>query len=232
MAKRETVLVVDDDSGVRLLLKQVLETEGFEVVLAADGRAGLDEALRRPPALILLDQGLPQMAGSEVCRELRQSAATRGVPIIFLTGRREVTDIAIGLGLGADDYVSKPFQIPELVARIRALLRRTRPGQSASLPTIVTAGALTLDASRLEGQANGLTLSFSVAEFKILFTLAESPGVVFSRDQILDRMNHGSVVVSDRTVDVHINSIRKKLASLGDCIETVRGAGYRFRNVR
>lgn len=231
MPKRENVLVIEDEPNIRLTLKEILEGEGFDVTLAPDGRAGLDEALRRPPTLILLDQNLPHLGGTEVCRELRQSNVTRAVPIIFLTGKRETIDIAIGLGIGADDYIAKPFEVKELIARIHAVLRRCRLTQFDLRPTMVTAGALTLDASRLEGQAKGKVFSFSVGEFKILFMLARNPGVILSRDQILDEMNHGSIVVSDRTVDVHITNIRKKLASLGDCVETVRGAGYRFRSV-
>lgn len=231
MASRDRILLVEDDLAIQALVRKILESEGFEVVTTTEGSSGLSEAVRRPPTLILLDQNLPRMSGLEVCRELRRHSATQNIPIIFLTGKGGPVDVAVGLGIGADDYIAKPFNFQELVARIRAVIRRTSAEPSLSRRTVVTAGPLTLDSDRLEGQANGLTFSFSVAEFKILFTLAAKPGVIFSRDQILDHMNQGAVVVSDRTVDVHINSIRKKLASLGVCVETVRGAGYRFRSV-
>jgi DNA-binding response OmpR family regulator len=229
MPHRDRILVIEDEGQIRNLVQEVLETEGFEVVVAPDGRAGLEEARRKHPALILLDQTLPYLDGVEVCRELKQEKATRSTPIIFVTGKREKVDVVVGLGVGADDYVTKPFDVKELVARVRAVRRRARLSQSEKDRSVVCAGPLSLDSERLEVAVDGTKVSLSVVEFRILWALAQSPGVILSRDQILDKINHGDVVVSDRTVDVHINSIRKKLKAFASWVETVRGAGYRVR---
>lgn len=229
MGSRDKILFIDDDPLVCKLVQDVLERDGFEVIVAPDGRTGMEEARRRRPSLVLLDMTLPDMSGIDICAELKQEPATKGTPVIFVTGKTEKVDVVVGLGVGADDYVTKPFDVTELKARIRAVLRRSRAAASGSTKAQIALGSITLDSGRMEAIVAGSKIAFSVAEFRILWALAEAAGVILTRDQILDRMNHGNAVVSDRTIDVHINSIRKKLGPFAKCVETIRGVGYRLR---
>lgn len=229
MATSEKVLIIEDEPDIRDLLRDTLKDEGYEVIVANDGVVGLLEARKHLPNLVLLDQRLPGMPGAEVCRELRQDRRTQGIPIIFLTGKTEKTDVVVGLGIGADDYVTKPFDRSELLARIGAVLRRARAAKGEEKAALAV-GDLKLDSAKLEVDSPEGPVVLSVVEFRILWALAEQPGVVLSRDQILDRVNRGETAVVDRTVDVHINSIRKKLGKHSAVVETVRGAGYRFKD--
>ena len=211
------VLVVEDDPGIADVLEYSLRGAGFEVVKTSSGR----EALRMAVAsgFVVLDIGLPDLDGFEVCREIRKSSS---VPILFLTSRTEEIDRVVGLELGADDYLAKPFSPRELVARIKAILRRSSSRQEPLL------SGLALDRDSFTASVDGRPMELSRTEFELLTLLAGQPGRVFTREQILDGAWTDGGCVTDRTVDAHIKSLRKKL-SPSDCIETVRGVGYRCR---
>jgi DNA-binding response OmpR family regulator len=228
MASEELILIIEDEANVRQILDAVLRGDGFRTLLCADGKAGIEEAIRHQPDLILLDLNLPHADGYEVCRILRQTEATQRLPIIFLTGKGEKTDVAVGLGIGADDYIIKPFHPTELLARVSAALRRSRWSEDPKDKTRVSIGPLTLDSSKMEATIDNKSIPFTVGEFRILWLLGERPGVIFSREQILSRLSGGESEVSDRSVDVHINGIRKKLGAQMFLVETVRGVGYRL----
>jgi two-component system, OmpR family, alkaline phosphatase synthesis response regulator PhoP len=222
-----TVLVIDDESDIIELIRYNLEKDGFEVRDARDGESGVSLAFNSPPDVILLDLMLPGMDGLEVCRRIRTDARTAGVPIIMLTARGAEPDRIVGLEMGADDYVTKPFSPRELTARIRALLRRTAGKQAE--PEIFRRGDLRIDLSRREVNCGESIISVTATEFKLLQFLASRPGRVFSRGELIDGVLGRDVAVLDRTIDVHVVSLRKKLKSCGHQIETVRGFGYRLR---
>jgi DNA-binding response OmpR family regulator len=220
------ILIVEDDRNTAALVSAYLEREGFTTAVVHDGREALDLARRRPPAFIILDVMLPGLDGWEICRELRRFSE---VPILMLTAREEEVDRVLGLSLGADDYVVKPFSPRELVERVKAILRRVRPVPEKK--TVLSHGALVLDPERYKVTLGGRPVELTAAEFKLLQALMGSPGRVFSRQELLDRLyEHGETVV-DRAVDVHIGHLRQKI---GDdpgsprYILTVRGFGYRF----
>jgi two-component system alkaline phosphatase synthesis response regulator PhoP len=229
MAK-QTILIIEDDTDIVELVQYNLERDGLALLVANDGEAGLTVARERLPALILLDLMLPGMEGLEVCRHLKRDTATSSIPLIMLTAKGDETDIVLGLGLGADDYVTKPFSPKQLIARIRAVLRRGVPREVTPTPLHrLRQGALTVDADRHEVRVDGEPVSLTVAEFRLLHTLAAHPERVFTRDQLLDKITKGESVIIDRNVDVHVRAIRKKLGVHGDCIVTVRGVGYKCR---
>jgi DNA-binding response OmpR family regulator len=224
-----TVVVVEDDANIAGLLGLYLRRAGYRVVDAADGTAALDAIARHQPRLVVLDVGLPgDCDGLEVCRRVRGGAAGRAVenvPIMFLTARDDEVDRIVGLELGADDYVTKPFSPRELVARIRAILRR-----SAALPptpTVRTVGGVDVDAARHEARVDGSVVELTTREFDLLAFLADNAGLVLSRRQLLDGVWGVDWVGDERTVDVHVAQLRKKL---GDSLPlaTVRGTGYRL----
>jgi len=219
------ILVVEDEPAQMELISYNLRSEGYEVLQAGDGEEALLLAEEEQPELVVLDWMLPQLSGIEVCRQLRQNASTKQVPIIMLTARGEETDRVRGLDTGADDYVSKPYSVSELVARVRALLRRTSPASAGE--TLSYAGII-LDASQHKASRDGTNLKLGPTEFRLLSTFMERPGRVWSRDQLLDRVWGRDKDVDHRTVDVHVGRLRKALASAGeaDVIRTVRGAGY------
>ncbi len=223
----DMVLIVDDDSDVRRLLETSLEVEGFHTRAVADGAQALSVFDEVSPDLVILDVLMPGMSGTELCRELRQRSS---VPILFLSGRGEDIDRIIGLELGADDYMSKPFNPRELVARCRAILRRTsaqsEPEESDS---ILRHARLRVDTERFEATFDGEELELTKTEFNLLRTLMRRPGKVYSRDELIDGAYEDQIHVSDRTIDSHIRRLRNKLHDLGaDPIETVRGIGYKL----
>ena len=224
MAK-QSVLVIDDAKDLIELVRFNLEKSGFDVVAATDGRAGLSIAAEHAPNIILLDLMMPGMDGLEVCRHLREDSRTRDIPLIMLTARAEEADRIVGLELGADDYITKPFSPRELVARVKAILRRTAV-QSA--PQLIRQGNLTIDVARHEVTFKGTPVFLTATQFRILQFLASQPGRVVSRERIIDAALGGDTSVYDRTIDVHITSIRKKLGDGGECIQTVRGCGYKL----
>ncbi len=225
---KKTILVVDDERDIVELIDYNLTRAGYAVLRAFDGQAALSRARSDQPDLIILDLMLPGIDGVDVCRQLKASEATAGIPIIMLTARTEEADIVLGLELGADDYVTKPFSPRVLVSRVRAVLRR-KEATMDSPGRILKAGGLSVDTERFEVTAGGKVLELTVTEFKILEFLMRGRGRVYDRYKIVDAVRGEDVIVIDRTVDVHIAALRKKLGAYGSCIETVRGVGYKFR---
>ncbi len=220
-----SIVVVEDEADIRQLLALYLEKEGWQVHLCADGESGLETIRARQPDFVLLDIGLPgEIDGLEVCRQLRKSS---DIPVLFLTARDDEVDRIIGLELGADDYVTKPFSPREVVARVKAVLRRSSSATQPSPDRKIEFGHLILDLDRREVTNDGHVLSLATQEFALLETLIDNRGVVLSRDQILNSAWGGDWVGDPRTVDVHIRQLRKKL---GDDLPlvTVRGYGYRL----
>ena len=220
------VLIIEDDPDISESLKYNLEREGLATVVAATGEQGLVEALneRNPPLLIMLDLMLPGMSGSELCRRFRREPLTRRTPIIMLTAKGSESDRVAGLDLGADDYVTKPFSVRELLARVRAVLRRADEAGTQSYED----DHLTIDFSDIRTVCNGRKVKLTNKEFSLLSVLARSPDRVITRQQLLDSVWGYSYYGDARTLDVHIRRLRQKLEECGDCIETVVGVGYRF----
>jgi DNA-binding response OmpR family regulator len=219
-AMNGTILVVEDEQSIASLVRTYLERDGFQVVHVRTGEDALAELPRHPIRLIVLDIGLPGFDGFEVCRQVRAKGRT---PIIMLTARDEEVDRVAGLEVGADDYVSKPFSPRELVARVKAVLRRTEPSNDAAQLTL---GPIALDVAAREVRVDGSEVELTAKEFDLLRFLLENPGVVLSRQVLLDRVWGMSYPGETRTVDVHVGQLRKKLGLPG-AIRTVRGAGYK-----
>ena len=224
---QKRVLVVDDEPKITEVVKLYLEREGFQVASAVDGKQAVERAASFNPDLVILDLNLPDIDGIEVCRTIRKHS---NVPIIMLTGRGEEIDRIVGLEMGADDYVTKPFSPREIAARVRAVLRRQAPEPGGS--ETIKAGDLVIDAARYEACCGGQKLDLTTTEFKLLSALAQSPGRVYTRMQLLDRVQGMAYEGYERTIDAHIKNLRQKIASRAvghNCrIETVRGVGYKF----
>lgn len=225
MAK--TVLVIDDEPELVKLLDYNLTRAGYTVLTARDGEKGLAAARQHAPDLVVLDVMMPGLDGWEVCKRLRAEPATATVPLLMLTAKAEEGDRVLGLELGADDYVTKPFGVNELLARVKALLRRAE-GQSGATE-VVKAGKLLIDSGKRGVSAAGKKIELTATEFDLLRALAERPGRVFSREDLIGKARGDDAAITDRTVDVHVASLRKKLGKLGEMIETVWGVGYRLR---
>ena len=223
MAAKALILVVDDEEPIRQLASLYLEKEGFQVACAADGPEAIELAQRQRPALVVLDVMLPTIDGFEVCRRLRRDSE---VPILMLTARNEDVDKIVGLELGADDYLTKPFNPREMVARVKAILRRYESGQRAG-PTL-RLGPLTVDKQRREARAGDKELALRTKEFDLLVAFLENAGIVLSREQLLDLVWGYEFYGETRTVDVHVQHLRQKLAGSGVGIQTVRGVGYKL----
>lgn len=223
------ILVVDDESSIRELLEFNLKKNGYEVITAADGR----QALKLAPGmdLILLDLMLPEVDGLTVCRQLKTDEQTASIPVIMLTAKAEEIDKVLGLELGADDYVVKPFSMRELMARIKAVLRRSSHDATPK-EDVLQSGGLRMDFSSYQAWVHDHLLTLTPKEYELLKLLVTNPGRAFSRDELLERIWGYEYYGDTRTVDVHIRHLRAKLAphdaALGDAIETVRGVGYRF----
>ncbi len=220
----EKVLIVEDDEAISELIQYNLKNAGFATVVAFDGEAGLRMASEEHPAIILLDVMLPGMDGWSVCRELRR---TSNVPVLFLTAKDDEFDRVLGLELGADDYVTKPFSPRELVARVKAVLRRYR--RASTEETVVKFSELAIDFRSHEVLVAGNPLVLTPMEYQLLAILAQNPGQVFSRDQLLNQVWGEEAFGDQRTVDVHISHLREKLGQVGEIIQTVRGFGYRMK---
>ena len=222
-----SILIVEDEEPLTLLLRYNLEAAGYAVDCAARGDEAELKLRETTPDLILLDWMLPGLSGIELCRRLRARPETKQLPIIMLTARGEESERIRGLGTGADDYVVKPFSVPELLARIAALLRRASPERVAA---VLSAGDIELDRERRRAFRAGRELALGPTEFRLLEYLLQSPGRVFSREQLLDGVWGNDVYIEDRTVDVHVGRLRKALSDSGerDPIRTVRGSGYAF----
>jgi two-component system alkaline phosphatase synthesis response regulator PhoP len=227
MAK-DRILVIEDDADILRLLQFNLEKDGYNAVTAESGERGLEQARSFKPGLILLDLMLPGIDGLEVCRILKHDSKTEHIPIIMLTARGEEIDIVTGLELGAEDYVTKPFSPKVLIARVRAVLRR-RAGVPVSEVDPVSIHGLQIHPGKHSVTAGDKSVDLTPTEFSILHFLARHPGWVFTRYQIVDGIRDGASVVTDRSVDVQIVGIRRKLGEYESIIETVRGVGYRMK---
>jgi DNA-binding response OmpR family regulator len=228
---RPAVLVVEDDPDIAELVQFNLDRAGFSVAVARDGERGLAEIRVRRPDLVVLDLMLPGIDGLEVCRQLRADERTRSIPIVMLTAKTEESDVVLGLGLGADDYLGKPFSPRELVARVRSVLRRAARKDEAEEPTRIERGAVVIDAGRHEVLVRGEPVELTRAEFRLLWALLSRPGRVLTRSQLVDRITAGECIILERNVDVHMSSLRRKLGSAGDeLLVTIRGVGYKCRD--
>src|SRR6187551_2651037 len=219
------IMIVEDEEPLTLLLRYNLESEGYEVETAGRGDEAEIKLKESPPDLLVLDWMLPGMSGIELCRRLRARPDTERLPIIMLTARGEESERVRGLATGADDYIVKPFSVPELLARIRSLLRRARPERVA---TVLNIGDIELDREKKRVSRNGLPVDLGPTEYRLLEFLMERPGRVFSREQLLDGVWGSDIYIDERTVDVHVGRLRKAInrGQAADPIRTVRGAGY------
>jgi DNA-binding response OmpR family regulator len=228
-----TILVVDDEPRIVELARDYLEHAGFTVVTASDGPSAMQAARTRHPDLVVLDLGLPGLDGLDVTRQLRSGSTTAALPIVMLTARDDELDKLLGLELGADDYLTKPFSPRELVARVRAVLRRAdRPVEAGE---VVTAGDVTLDVPRMRTEVAGRAVDLTPTEFTILLTLARQPGRIFTRSQLLDALHGVAFESYERAIDSHIKNLRRKLEPEPReprYVLTVYGVGYRFADDR
>lgn len=226
MASKQHILIVDDEEDILELLTFHLEREGFEVRSAGTGEAGLQEVRRRKPDLLILDIMMPGMSGLELCRLFKRDPETESMPVIMLSAKGEEADIVTGLELGADDYITKPFRPRILLARVRSVLRRRT--QESSPSEVIQVHDLMIHQGRREVRLKDAPIDLTFSEFQILRFLASRPGWVFTRHQIIDSIHGEHCSVTDRSVDVQVVSLRKKLGENANYIETVRGVGYRF----
>jgi two-component system phosphate regulon response regulator PhoB len=227
---RPRILIIEDERDLTDVLTYNLRREGYDTLVAHDGQEGLRKAQTLLPDLIILDLMLPIRNGLEVCRELRAGERTRTIPIVMLTAKAEETDQVVGFSLGADDYVTKPFSVKVLVQRLKALQRR----HEATIDTseVVEHLGIRIDRGRHQAYAEGQGLDLTPTEFRLLECLLRQPGRAFARAQLMDAAIGEGAVVLERTIDVHIKTLRRKLGPAGELIETVRGLGYRFRESR
>lgn len=233
-----TILVVDDDPHIRELLLFALERNGLRAEEAADGEAALTAIARSPPDLLVLDINMPRLDGLEVCRRLRADPRFAGLPILFLSSRADEVDRIVGIELGGDDYVVKPFSPREVVARVGAILKRAKPAPVVSAPPggqgSISLGRLQLDTEAWEVRLDGKLVDTTATEFRLLSLLASAPQRIHSRDAIIDRLHGPGFAVTDRTIDSHVRNLRAKFAAAGchELIETRAGIGYRIGSCR
>lgn len=225
---KEKILVVDDEEDILELVRYNLVKDGFKVTCVSSGEQAIEKLKEETPNVILLDLMLPGMDGLDLCKKLRTNPATTGIPIIMITAKGEDADIVTGLELGADDYLTKPFSPRVLLARIRAILRRNKQ-EEIDETSVLKIHDIVVNPARHEVLVKGEPLILTATEFAILHFLARRPGWVFSRDQIISAVKGDDYPVTERSVDVQIVGLRKKLGDSGDLIETVRGVGYRFK---
>ena len=223
---KKHILAIDDEKDILKLVQYNLEREGYQVSCAKTGEEGLEAVKAKRPDLVILDIMLPGMDGLEVCKILRANKETKNTPILMLTAKSSEVDQILGLELGAADYISKPFSVKVLLARVKNIFRHQETQKDE--PHVVQAGELLIDKDRHSFTIKGRPVVLTKLEFKMLSFLMENRGKVYSRDRLLNGVWDGEAFVVDRTVDVHVKSIRGKLGKYRDCIETVRGSGYRF----
>lgn len=226
--RQKRVLVVEDERDLNELITFNLQRSGFEVISAFNGNDAVDKARLQMPDMIVLDIMLPGIDGTEVTRQLKADVKTAHIPIIMLTARSEETDVVVGLKLGADDYVTKPFSMKILAARLESLSRRIDQNIAPEAAATLKAGPLEMDLSRHEATVNGQGVKLTLTEFKLLSALVQARGRVLSRDQLMDKAMGSDVFVTDRAIDVHVTSIRRKLGDAAALVHTVRGVGYRL----
>lgn len=222
------IAIIEDEIDIADMLSYHLRREGFEVISASTGDAGMNLLRKQKPDLVLLDLMLPNKDGLQICREMKASPALQQIPIIMVSAKSEESDIVLGLGMEADDYITKPFSPRELVARVKTVLRRHHKSSGDQLTDRIEQDGLVIDASKHKVTWQGEEVKLTATEFRLLHYLASHPGRVFSREQLLNQTVGENIVVVDRNVDVHIRAIRKKLGET-DMVETIRGVGYRFK---
>ncbi|MBL8725268.1 MAG: response regulator [Planctomycetes bacterium] len=227
MAKPK-VLVIEDEPDILEVIQYNLEREGHKVIACRNGEQGLSRIRTDNPDLVILDLMLPGMDGVEVCRQVKSDPVTRSIPIVMVTAKGEESDIVLGLGIGADDYITKPFSPRELVARVKVVLRRGPLRQDSGVGERVVRGTLTIDLGRHEARIGEQLLNLTPTEMRLLHFLASHPGRVFQRAHLLSRVIGEDAIVTDRNIDVHVRALRQKLCEHQNLIETVRGVGYRF----
>lgn len=228
MAKTK-ILVIEDDRSLAEVLSYNLKQVGYEVLVATDGQDGLLQAQLKSPDIVVLDLMLPVIDGHDVCRRLRAEPSTRDILIVMLTAKAEESDELIGFSLGADDYVTKPFSVKVLLERMKAL-RRRRTGEVVTTDEVTSRLGVTVDRRRHQAAVDGKPLQLTRSEFRLLDTLIRQPGRVFHRAELIDAALGEDTMVMERTIDVHIRALRRKLDKHADVIETVRGVGYRYRD--
>jgi two-component system phosphate regulon response regulator PhoB len=221
------ILIIEDERGLTEVLTYNLQREGYDTVVAHDGLEGLRKAQTQPPDLVILDLMLPGIDGLELCRQLRAGKQTARVPILMLTAKGEETDQVVGFSIGADDYVTKPFSVKVLLQRIRALQRRSDTGTEPV--GLIEHLGVRVDRVKHKATCGGKEVELTPTEFRLLECLLRQPGRAFSRAQLMDAAIEEGAIVLERTIDVHIKSLRRKLGDAGELVETVRGVGYRFR---
>ncbi|MCB9831769.1 MAG: response regulator transcription factor [Planctomycetes bacterium] len=225
------ILLVEDEPDIAEVIRLTLSREGYEIIWASDGDTALARLADGDIDLVLLDILLPGIDGHDVCRQIRGDSSLRHLPVIMLTSLTEETDMVVGLGVGADDYVRKPFSAPELLARVRAHLRRAMMGETGSGEgDMLRAGDLVIDARRHVCSLRGETVPLTLAEFRLLHFLMANQERAFTRHELLPKVVGEGVYVIDRNIDVHVRNVRKKIADYARCIVTVRGVGYRFEH--
>jgi two-component system alkaline phosphatase synthesis response regulator PhoP len=229
LKEKATIVVVDDEEDILELVKYNLEKEGYIVQTATTGEDAVRLIRKCLPNAVILDLMLPGMDGLDVCKILKNDTTTKQIPIIMLTAKGDESDIVLGLELGADDYITKPFSPKVLRARVKTVLRRSETELLPSEKAVISLPGLLIDTERVEVKVNDKPINLTATEFRILHFLAAKPGWVFTRSQIVDAVRGEDYPVTDRTVDVHMVSLRKKLGEYGNYIDTVRGIGYRFR---
>jgi DNA-binding response OmpR family regulator len=227
-AVAESILVVEDEKDVRDLLAENLRREGYQVGTARSGRDALSAVRRKRPDLVLLDLMLPDLDGIEVCKQLKYNAETRGIPVVILTAKVEESDVVLGLGVGAEDYIEKPFRMRELIARVKTALRRVNPLIDAKPVRRAEFGPISVDLERHEALVSGKTIKTTPTELKVLHLLVSQPGIVHSRDEIIAECSPGDGKVKEHLVDVYIQLLRRKLGPHRGYIQTIRGVGYRL----
>lgn len=227
---KESILIVDDEEDILELVRYNLQKEGYSVICSANGEDALSKARNKVPDLVVLDLMLPGLDGLEICKLLKADPKTSQIPIIMLTAKGEEADVITGLEVGADDYIAKPFSPKVLVARVRTALRRKASKLATEDQAVLKLHEITIDPGRHEVSVKGKVVELTFTEFRLLQTLAKRPGNVFTRYQIVDAIRGSDYPVTDRSVDVQVVSLRKKLGSAGKYIETIRGIGYKFKD--
>ena len=224
---RKRIIIVEDERDMADLVAARLRKEGYQVDAAYDGAAGLDAVRARPPDLVLLDIMMPVLSGTDVLAEMRRDPRTTGVPVVMMTAKGREADVVAGLKLGADDYIVKPFSLAVLVARVEAVLRRVAAAGSGGREALAV-GPILIDAARHAVEVAGQAVSLTLTEFRLLLALAAARGRVLTRDQLIGQVMGPNIVITDRTIDVHMTSLRRKLAGARALLRTVRGVGYRL----
>lgn len=230
LLKTEKIVVIEDETDILEVIAYNLKREGYDVVTSTSGEDGLEKIEKTKPNLVVLDLMLPEVDGIELCRKLKSDPVTQGIPVIMVTAKGEESDVVLGLGVGADDYVTKPFSPRELTARVKAVLRRSKARGETDRRERLSFEGVVIDPQRHEVRVDDEAIVLTATEFRLLHFLASHPGRVFTRDHLLTRVIGDDAIVIDRNIDVHVRAIRKKLGGRRELIETIRGVGYRFKD--